>query len=87
MVCNTTRFLGYDKDEFRELVIKEKEAELVRRIYQEYIDGKSYQAIAKGLMADEIKTVNGNEKWWDSSITLILTNAANFPETNPANLP
>ncbi|MDB5056123.1 MAG: recombinase family protein [Bacilli bacterium] len=74
VVCNTTRFLGYDKDEFGELVINEKEAELVRRIYQEYIEGKSYQAIAKGLMADGIKTVTGNKKWWDSSITLILTN-------------
>jgi site-specific DNA recombinase len=72
--CNTTRFLGYDKDKEGELIINEKEAELVRRIYQEYIEGKSYQAIAKGLMADDIKTVTGNVKWWDSSVTLILTN-------------
>jgi site-specific DNA recombinase len=72
--CNTTRFLGYDKDIDKELIINEKEAEIVRRIYQEYIEGKSYQAIAKGLMADEIKTVTGNKKWWDSTITLILTN-------------
>jgi site-specific DNA recombinase len=72
--CNTTRFLGYDKDEEGELIINEKQAELVRRIYQEYIEGKSYQAIAKGLMRDGIKTITGNVKWWDSSITLILTN-------------
>ncbi|QQE75001.1 recombinase family protein [Brevibacillus composti] len=72
--CNTTRFLGYDKDENGELVINEKEAEIVRRIYDEYLDGKSYQAIANGLMKDKIKTVTGGEKWWDSSITLILTN-------------
>lgn len=59
--CNTTRFLGYDKDEHGELVINEKEAEIVRRIYQEYIEGKSYNAIAKGLMKDGIRTVTGNE--------------------------
>ncbi|WP_336078137.1 recombinase family protein [Paenibacillus sp. 203] len=72
--CNTNRFLGYDKDEHGELVINEKEAEIVRRIYEEYLDGKSYQAIARGLMRDHIKTVTGGDTWWDSSITLILTN-------------
>ncbi|WP_149096240.1 recombinase family protein [Paenibacillus terrae] len=72
--CNTNRFLGYDKDEQGELVINEPEAEIVRRIYEEYLDGKSYQAIARGLMRDHIKTVTGGDTWWDSSITLILTN-------------
>ncbi|MGG1618398.1 recombinase family protein [Paenibacillus sp. NRS-1781] len=72
--CNTNRFLGYDKDEHGELVINESEAEIVRRIYEEYLDGKSYQAIARGLMRDHIKTVTGGDTWWDSSITLILTN-------------
>ncbi|MEK4458166.1 recombinase family protein [Paenibacillus sp. FSL R10-2748] len=72
--CNTNRFLGYDKDEQGELVINEPEAEIVRRIYEEYLDGKSYQAIARGLMRDKIKTVTGGDTWWDSSITLILTN-------------
>ncbi|WP_318627468.1 recombinase family protein [Paenibacillus polymyxa] len=72
--CNTNRFLGYDKDEHGELVINEPEAEIVRRIYEEYLDGKSYQAIARGLMRDHIKTVTGGDTWWDSSITLILTN-------------
>ncbi|AIQ11341.1 recombinase family protein [Paenibacillus durus] len=72
--CNTTRFLGYDKDEHGELVINEQEAEIVRRIYEEYLDGKSYQAIADGLMRDQIKTATGGDTWWDSSITLILTN-------------
>jgi len=72
--CNTTRFLGYDKDEQGELVINKTEAEIVQRIYEEYLNGKSYQAIAKGLMQDKIKTITGGTKWWDSSITIILTN-------------
>lgn len=72
--CNTTRFLGYNKDEIGELIINEKEAELVRRIYNEYLQGKSYQAIANGLERDGIPTVTGNKKWWDSTVTGILTN-------------
>jgi DNA invertase Pin-like site-specific DNA recombinase len=72
--CNTTRFLGYDKDENGELVINEKEAEIVRRIYSEYLQGKSYQGIANGLEKDAIITVTGNIKWWDSTVSGILTN-------------
>lgn len=68
VIVNTTRFLGYDKNDDGELVINEEEAELVRRVFSEYLDGKSYAAIAKGLMKDKIKTVTGNEKWWDSTI-------------------
>ncbi|GAB6180363.1 recombinase family protein [Desulfotomaculum defluvii] len=73
-IVNTTRFLGYDKDENGELIINEEEAKLVRRIYREYLEGKSYNAIAKGLTKDGIKTVTGGTKWWDSTITGILTN-------------
>ncbi|UZW12550.1 recombinase family protein [Clostridium pasteurianum] len=72
--CNTTRFLGYDKDENGELIINEKEAEIVRRIYREYLEGKSYQKIADGLERDGIPTITGNKKWWDSTVTGILAN-------------
>ncbi len=74
VLVNTTRFLGYDKDENGELIINEEQAKIVRRIFSEYLEGKSYNAIAKGLMADGIKTVTGNNNWWDSTITGILTN-------------
>jgi DNA invertase Pin-like site-specific DNA recombinase len=74
VIVNTTRFLGYDKNDDGELVINEKEAELVRRVFTEYLDGKSYAAISKGLMKDKIKTITGNEKWWDSTIAGMLEN-------------
>jgi len=74
VLVNTTRFLGYDKNKDKELIINEEEAELVRRIFAEYLDGKSYAAIAKGLMDDGIKTVTGNIKWWDSTISGMLEN-------------
>ena len=74
VLVNTTRFLGYDKNEDGELIINEEQAELVRRVFTEYLDGKSYAAIAKGLMNDGIKTVTGNIKWWDSTIAGMLEN-------------
>ncbi|WP_242652578.1 recombinase family protein [Desulfofarcimen acetoxidans] len=74
VLVNTARFLGYDKDENGELVINNEEAKIVKRIFNEYLEGKSYQAIANGLMRDGIKTGTGNSKWWDSTISGILTN-------------
>jgi len=74
VLVNTTRFLGYDKNEDGELVINEEQAELVRRVFREYLEGKSYNAIAKELTKDKIKTVTGNEKWWDSTISGMLEN-------------
>ncbi|XOK60303.1 recombinase family protein [Paenibacillus elgii] len=44
----------YDKDENGELVINEKEAEIVRRIYREYLRGKNLQTIARGLTHEEL---------------------------------
>ena len=61
-VC-TNRFLGYDKDEDGNLVINPEEAEVVKRIYREYLGGKSYYAIGQGLTADGIRTAAGNDYW------------------------
>ena len=74
VLVNTKRFLGYDKNKDGELIINEKEAEIVRRVFREYLEGKSYNAILKGLMKDGIKTVTGNTKWWDSTISGMLEN-------------
>lgn len=40
-MINTTCFLGYDKDKKGNLVINPKEAEIVKRIYREYLNGAS----------------------------------------------
>ena len=72
-VC-TNRFLGYDKDEDGNLVINPEEAEVVKRIYREYLGGKSYYAIGQGLTADGIRTAAGNDYWLASTLKKILTN-------------
>ena len=72
-VC-TNRFLGYDKDEDGNLVINPEEAEVVKRIYREYLSGKSYYAIGQGLTADGIRTAAGKDYWLASTLKKILTN-------------
>ena len=37
---NHSRFLGYTKDEEGNLIIEPAEAEVVKRIYREYLEGK-----------------------------------------------
>lgn len=72
-VC-TNRFLGYDKDEDGNLVINPEEAKVVKRIFREYLEGKSYYAIGKGLTADGIKTAAGSDYWLASTLRKILMN-------------
>ncbi len=72
-VC-ANRFLGYDKDEDGNLVINPEEAEVVKRIYREYLSGKSYYQIGQELSADGIRTAAGNDYWLASTLKKILTN-------------
>jgi DNA invertase Pin-like site-specific DNA recombinase len=73
LIINTTRFLGYDKDEYGDLVINPKEAEVVKRIFNEYLRGKGSFTIAKELNAECIATI-GKGKWHDTTILGILKN-------------
>lgn len=71
---NYNRFLGYTKDENGNLVIDPEQAEVVKRIYREYLNGYSMDKIASGLEADGILTGAGKKKWWTSTINKILRN-------------
>jgi DNA invertase Pin-like site-specific DNA recombinase len=71
---NTKWFLGYTKDENGELVIDPEQAKVVKRIYREYLEGKSYASIAKGLENDGIPNGSGKKRWWDTNIRQILMN-------------
>lgn len=71
---NHNKFLGYTKDKNGELVIVPEEAELVRRIFRLYLEGNSVIQIKKTLESEGITTVTGGTKWWDSTITKMLSN-------------
>lgn len=74
VMVNARCFLGYDKDENGHLVINPEQAEVVKRIYREYLEGASCQQIARGLERDGVLTARGNKRWHDSAIRLILEN-------------
>jgi len=67
-------FFGYTKDENKRLVVVPEEAEIVKRIYREYLEGASMLKIARGLEADGILNGAGKERWHTSNINNILRN-------------
>lgn len=69
---NHNRFLGYTKDEEGQLIIEPEEAEVVKRIYQEYLEGASLAQIGKSLEADGILTAAGKSKWRPETLKKIL---------------
>ena len=71
---NHNHFLGYTKDADGNLVIDPEQAEVVKRIFREYLQGFSMDKIAAGLEADGILTGAGKTKWWTSTINKILRN-------------
>jgi site-specific DNA recombinase len=71
---NHNWFLGYTKDEDGHLIIDPEQAEVVKRIYREYLEGKSFLQIKRSLEADGILNGAGRAKWNESNIKQILTN-------------
>jgi DNA invertase Pin-like site-specific DNA recombinase len=57
-----------------QLEVNETEAEVVRRIFAEYLGGRSSTSIAQGLMDDEVPFKNGIVKWRHQAITIIIKN-------------
>ncbi|HEX3037802.1 MAG TPA: recombinase family protein, partial [Oscillospiraceae bacterium] len=67
-------FLGYERGEDGNPQIVEKEAVIVRVIYQMFLDGKSPSAIAKHLTLNDIPTPGGKKNWQPRVVESILTN-------------
>jgi hypothetical protein len=61
-------------DENGQLVIKEDEAKIIRRIFTEYLNGRGTYIIARGLNKDNIPTIRNAEEWQDGVIKEILQN-------------
>lgn len=72
---NTEKLLGFTKGgDQHELVIVPEEADLVRRIYREYLEGYSPGMIAGRFTAEKIKTPGGKDNWYQSTVVSILEN-------------
>jgi len=64
--------LGYSYEKGKYIVVPD-EAALVKLIYEYYLDGLGYNAVAKRLSAEGYKTSNG-KPWYHSTIMKILRN-------------
>lgn len=73
-LCPTWALLGYTTDDDGNMVIVPEEADLVKSIYQMYIDGFSSVQIADMLTAQGRKTALGNTMWYSGSVLNILRN-------------
>ena len=71
---NHNWFLGYTKDEDGRLIIDQEQAEVVKRIYREYLSGDGFLKIKRSLEADGILNGAGHKKWHETNIKQILTN-------------
>ena len=71
---NTHHFMGFNKDEEGRLVIDEEQAELVRRIYREFLEGFNPSVIAARLNEEGVPGVSGEAKWLRTTIEKMLKN-------------
>lgn len=69
-----SRFLGYDKGENGNLVINPAQAEIVKRIFDLYLEDNGLKAIAKQLMKEGAVKPSGCRNWTQVDIRRILMN-------------
>lgn len=65
---------GYKKNDAGDLIPDEKQAEIVKRIFEMYLSGVSIDGIAKTLEQENIPSPKGSSFWARKTISLILTN-------------
>lgn len=68
------QFLGYEKGEDGFPRIVKKEAAIVRRIFRQYLQGKTFSTIARLLEKDNIPAPAGGCVWQSATVRSILTN-------------
>ena len=69
----TGNILGYDKVG-KDLIVNEEQAEIVRFIYSEYLNGRGTVSIANELTRREAKTSTGLTNWSPAYISRVLRN-------------
>ena len=66
--------LGYDKINKNTMVVNEEQAEIVRYIFKEYLNGVGTTTIAKDLERKGYKTSTGLNRWNAAYLTRVLRN-------------
>lgn len=73
-IISTHNLLGYDKDKYGNIIIEQDEAQVIRYIYECYLDGQSVRDIANSLTNQNVPTVRGGHTWSSSTVRNILKN-------------
>jgi len=73
-ILNHSQFLGYTKEPDGVLIVVPEEAEIVRKIFDLYLQGNGVRKIKRYLEEHEITTATGKEVWSTSTIDRILSN-------------
>ena len=71
------RYFGFDSDKQGNWIINDEQATVVRKIYADYLQGKSPKAIAKGLSENGVMSPSGNTSWNPLTVQYILQNEKN----------
>lgn len=67
-------FLGYRKGADGQPEIVPEQADIVRRIYNDFLAGETYLEIAKRLTEENVPTMGGGNRWFSERIKSILKN-------------
>ncbi len=73
-VNNMWAIMGYDTDERGNIFVVEKEAEIVRFMFDAYLEGKSTTEIATALTIAKVPTPKGKTVWQAAVVCSILHN-------------
>ena len=73
-MLNHSQFLGYTKGPDGVLQVVPEEAEIVRKIFNLYVQGNGVRKIKRYLEEHGIKTVTGKREWSTSTIDRMLSN-------------
>mgnify|MGYP003277150320 CR=1 FL=1 len=71
---STKRFLGYDTDEYGKLVINRKQAAIVKRLYFEFLSGKTVDYIKWIFEREGVVNWDGSTTWQVTTLQSMLEN-------------
>ena len=71
---STKRFLGYDTDENGKLVVNKQQAKIVKRIFMEFLWGKTTDYIKRIFEREGVINWDGGTKWQSTTISSMLEN-------------
>ena len=71
---STKRFLGYDSDETGKLIVNSRQAKIVVRLFQEFLDGKTTDYIKRIFEWEGMVNWDGSTKWHATTMNSMLQN-------------